>query len=308
MKCWLFGAGEWGSLCLEQVKSKYDVKGYIDNKTWGGYKVNEIEVYSYKDFLKIFSRDERIIISCSDVDNIVLQLHKSGLVGFLDAVFNGKSLVRYEDLWNVVSTSQLGEEIGVKHWYNCVGRFSDGYKGIYVDVGAFHPFLYSNTRWAYEQGWKGINIDANKRSIDLFNIFRPGDININCGVSDENSELTFYYHEGADNTFCGEPNIEYKEKMVVPVKTLNTILEENHIKKIDFLDIDIEGFDEKVALSFDWEKYSPQCVLIEMHRSWGKLEDLLNKSKIHKKLVQEGYHLIAFYIVTALYVKELPKE
>ncbi len=23
MKCWLFGAGEWGKLCLEQVKSKY---------------------------------------------------------------------------------------------------------------------------------------------------------------------------------------------------------------------------------------------------------------------------------------------
>ncbi len=32
--------------------------------------------------------------------------------------------------------------------------------GFYVDVGAHHPMLYSNTYYFYKQGWSGINIDA----------------------------------------------------------------------------------------------------------------------------------------------------
>src|SRR5690348_6482057 len=30
--------------------------------------------------------------------------------------------------------------------------------GLYVDIGAHHPFRFSNTRLLYERGWHGINI------------------------------------------------------------------------------------------------------------------------------------------------------
>lgn len=300
MKYWLFGAGKYGKKCLEILGDTYEIRGFIDNKNYG-YKVNGYNVYSYKEFIQMFDRmSEKIIISCADMDSILLQIYGDRLLASLEWVFNGESLSKYENTWDIVSNSQLGEEIGVKHWYTC---HKPGFRGTYVDVGAFHPFYCSNTRWAYEQGWKGINIDASDKSIALFNIFRPNDININCGVSDENGELTYYvYKRGGMNTFCYEGE-EYREKKVVPVKTLNCILEEHHIDKIDFLDIDIEGFDEKVVMSFDWKKYSPKCVLIEILRSGG-IENIINNSNIHKKMKGEGYNLVGFYTLTAFYVKE----
>ena len=66
-------------------------------------------------------------------------------------------------------------------------------KGNYLDVGCFHPFMYSNTCLLFNNGWKGINIDINPTSIDLFNIARPNDINL-CTTIDENkSEFHFYF-------------------------------------------------------------------------------------------------------------------
>ena len=49
--------------------------------------------------------------------------------------------------------------------------------GFYVDIGCHHPKRFSNTYLLYKKGWNGINIDANKLTISLFNIFRARDKN-----------------------------------------------------------------------------------------------------------------------------------
>ena len=33
--------------------------------------------------------------------------------------------------------------------------------GVYLDIGAYHPFKHSNTAWFWMKGWRGYNIDAN---------------------------------------------------------------------------------------------------------------------------------------------------
>ena len=55
-------------------------------------------------------------------------------------------------------------------------------KGFYVDVGAHHPFRFSNTYLFYTQGWSGINIDATPGSMKAFNKYRPRDINLEVGI------------------------------------------------------------------------------------------------------------------------------
>ena len=73
------------------------------------------------------------------------------------------------------------------------GLFSkDKDKGIYLDVGCFNPFMYSNTCLLYKKGWRGINIDINPTSIDLFNIARPNDFNICTTVNDEKKSFEVY--------------------------------------------------------------------------------------------------------------------
>ena len=71
-------------------------------------------------------------------------------------------------------------------------------KGFYVDIGAYHPYKGSLTYNLYNRKWNGMNLDISKSSIDLFNIARPSDININCAVSEFNGE-TYYYENSPIN-------------------------------------------------------------------------------------------------------------
>ena len=60
------------------------------------------------------------------------------------------------------SYSMFGEDIFVEKF------FKKRLKGIYVDVGCYHPLDWNNTHLLHK-GWNGINIDLNQISIDLFN-------------------------------------------------------------------------------------------------------------------------------------------
>ena len=64
-------------------------------------------------------------------------------------------------------------------------------KGFYIDVGAFDPNKGSNTKYLYNCGWSGINIDANPTSIEKFNLYRKRDINLHIGISERPSENHF---------------------------------------------------------------------------------------------------------------------
>lgn len=75
------------------------------------------------------------------------------------------------------SYAQQGEDLILREILNYAST------GFYVDVGAHHPFRFSNTYLFYKQGWRGINIDAMPGSMTLFHRFRPRDINIECGVA-----------------------------------------------------------------------------------------------------------------------------
>ena len=45
-------------------------------------------------------------------------------------------------------------------------------KRFYVDIGCGHPIKNNNTYLFIKKGWNGINIDLDKKNIDLFNSYR----------------------------------------------------------------------------------------------------------------------------------------
>ena len=61
--------------------------------------------------------------------------------------------------------------------------FKSKKNGIYIDIGCNHPIKYNNTYLLYKKGWRGINIDLDKKSIDQFNKLRTRDINIQTLVT-----------------------------------------------------------------------------------------------------------------------------
>ena len=157
----------------------------------------------------------------------------------------------------------------------------------YCDVGAHHPFRFSNTYIFYKKGHFGINIDANPNGIALFKRWRPRDINLQYGISDKKQELTYFmFNEPAVNTFDEKlaKDIELKgiykkikEKSMITI-TLTELLDKYlpNGEHVDFLTIDTEGTDFNVLTSLDLAKYNISVILIEILST--TLQDLIGSS------------------------------
>jgi len=151
--------------------------------------------------------------------------------------------------------------------------FKDKSNGLYVDVGAHHPYRYSNTYLLHKKGWHGINIDPDPYAIKLFNKARPHDVNLNCGVGPQEGNMEYYkFSDPAVNTFVEEEAKKWMHKNwvvflgteKVPVYTLATILDKYTAgKTIDVLDIDVEGWTLEVLQSNDWDNYRPKVLVVE---------------------------------------------
>ena len=54
--------------------------------------------------------------------------------------------------------------------------------GRYVDVGTLHPEIDSVTKWFYDQGWSGINMEPVPEMFAVIEAARPRDINIQAAA------------------------------------------------------------------------------------------------------------------------------
>ncbi|MFS4461104.1 FkbM family methyltransferase [Bdellovibrio sp. HCB2-146] len=180
--------------------------------------------------------------------------------------------------------------------------------GFFVDVGAHHPFRFSNTYALKSYGWTGINIEPNPTLYQYFCKLRPDDINLNCGISNATSNsLTYYeFDEPALNTFsketCKKRILEGHQlisEKTVPVTTLSKIFQKHASdREIDLLSVDVEGLDYDVLTTNNWSTVNPKCVLIEDHDF-----SFDRSSRIDTFLVSHGYKVVARTLRNSLYVK-----
>jgi len=181
--------------------------------------------------------------------------------------------------------------------------------GFYVDVGAHHPYRFSNSCYFYRRGWRGINIDPNPDAIEAFRRERPADINVCVGVSDIVGNLSFHFlNEPALNTFDADlaverarsPGYRLVETRSVPVRRLDDLLAEYvpSDQKIDFLSIDVEGLDLSVLRSNDWSRFRPSILLVEAHE---RTVAAIEGDPINSLAVAAGYRLIAKTLNTLIY-------
>jgi hypothetical protein len=62
-------------------------------------------------------------------------------------------------------------------------------RGFYIDVGAWDPVQDSVTKYFYDRGWHGINIEPNPLFSTLLREARPRDITLPIALSDAPGEL-----------------------------------------------------------------------------------------------------------------------
>src|SRR6516164_8178504 len=74
--------------------------------------------------------------------------------------------------------------------------------GFYIDVGAMDPLEGSVTRYFYDLGWCGINIEPDRRFYDKLVVERTRDINLNIALGESDETRMFYlFQEQGISTF-----------------------------------------------------------------------------------------------------------
>jgi len=193
--------------------------------------------------------------------------------------------------------SMYGEDLIIKKF------FKKKQKGFYVDVGCYHPLDGNNTYLLYRKGWTGINLDINKLSIELFNAARKEDHNVNVAVSNKSKKVKIYFRRKinmlntVDKKFA---TINFKkgfQTKFINSNTLNSILKRSKFKnkKIDFLNLDIEGNELNALKSIDFKKYKPKLICVEIHnieKIHKNYSDYYKRNLIYKFLNNRGYKLL----------------
>jgi FkbM family methyltransferase len=143
-------------------------------------------------------------------------------------------------------------------------------RGICIEVGGFDGVSNSNSYFFENIGWDCLIVEPIPSLYEKIKKNRTCKV-INCAASDQNGATDFFIANGAEDLSSINPDLHrisnYHESQIKKInvikKTLNTILNEFRIEKIDFITIDVEGHEHEVLKGFDLLKYEPEIVILE---------------------------------------------
>ena len=186
------------------------------------------------------------------------------------------------------SYSDFGED-------QIIQRVFGDYKGSYLDIGAGHPIIGSNTYLFYKKGWSGITVEPIRFHNFLHRIKRRNDTQIRALIGASNQMTKFYEFNPTQYSTSSETQYKtmiangMKETKVYYVKTItvNSILSQFNNPNY-FLSIDCEGYDFQVISDIDWTQIiKPRVVVFE------GITDLTKAKAIDSILTNQGYSLLA---------------
>jgi len=180
--------------------------------------------------------------------------------------------------------------------------------GLYIEAGANNGVAQSNTLALEKKGWIGLLIEPNKIRLSECRENRS-DENIfeNCAlVSPDHSKPTIpgnFEEQNIDDSLVGQVTIpldyydshqleaaqdkaQNRKTVRVPAKTLQSLIDVNGIKKIDFLSLDVEGYEYEAMNGLDFVKNPPRYIRVETS-SYSYRQD-----KMTKYMAARGYRFL----------------
>ena len=175
----------------------------------------------------------------------------------------------------------------------------DDSEGFWVDVGAGDPVLDSVTAAFAERGWRGVNVEPLRREHERLCAARPADTNLRValGATAGHGKLFVEPTEkpkwsGPDapidrgaSTMVPEIAERYRADgqdftpIEVPIWTLAEVVADYVPGPVDFLKVDVEGFEREVLAGADWYSFRPRVVVMEAtvpksdepaHEAWNR--------------------------------------
>jgi FkbM family methyltransferase len=156
--------------------------------------------------------------------------------------------------------------------------------GFFLDVGAYDGIKYSNSFLLEKEfGWSGLLIEAHPGNFGSIKKIRTSTL-VTYAISDSNGNISF---EKDCNT--GSKISEKGELITVPSITFEDLFLIYDIPStIDYMSLDIEGYEYKSLLRFPFDEYKCKLITVEHNLYMG---DSSNKEGIKHLLTNNGYTL-----------------
>jgi FkbM family methyltransferase len=152
--------------------------------------------------------------------------------------------------------------------------FQDRRAGVFLDVGANHYRHESNTYYLeHELGWTGIAVEPLVEFEADYRQHRPGTRFRAFFASDASNQRARMFYLG-DNPLVTSSTKEFTARegggtpseIEAPTITLDDLLANEKVDRLDFLSMDIELAEPKALSGFDLRRFAPSLVCIEAHR------------------------------------------
>jgi FkbM family methyltransferase len=178
-----------------------------------------------------------------------------------------------------------------------IDYFASVPSGFFVEVGANGPFDLS-VSWPFERaGWKGILIEPIPECAELLRTNRAATV-VECACTSPNAPdtaiLTIQSESGVSSSMADEFVFKGESNTInVKCRTLDSILKEHDVKKINLLSIDVEGFEYEVLKGLDLKIYRPDLIFIEdhMHYNYSHLHLIKNDYKIIRRTGTNNWYI-----------------
>jgi FkbM family methyltransferase len=182
--------------------------------------------------------------------------------------------------------SQFGEDLFVAKFFQ--GRTT----GTWLDIGAFHPRVASNTEKLRRAGWIGVNVDADPDKIRLFRWFRRSEVNVHAAVAGAGGgRAVLRRHGGA--SYGSMDRLELAAGPGdVATRTAAEILVEAGVDRVDFVSIDVEGLEPAILAAYPFDRYPPELLCVEI------LDTALagvTASEVTALLAEQGYGIVGWF-------------
>lgn len=191
----------------------------------------------------------------------------------------------------------------------------------YLDIGAHHPYLFSNTYLFHRRGMRGVLVEPSAEACRALRSGRRGDTVLRAAVVPKPaasvtlrklsaSTLNTVSEADADAAVAhgryGKQVLTGTEE--VPALTVGQVLEEHCGRCPDLVSLDIEGMDLPVLRTWDFKRWRPKLFIVETLR-FSKDGKRLDKVKgIDQVFLRAGYSVYADTFINTLYSSADPKR
>jgi FkbM family methyltransferase len=174
------------------------------------------------------------------------------------------------------SYSQFGED-------KLIFDYFKKHDGVFVEIGANDPVNLSQTYLFEQNGWTGVLVEPLPHLAEQLRLMRPRCRVFECAAASPQRRGESFIYTGENDSLASLGEETGGKRITVKTRTMDEILFEAGCGKIDFLSMDVEGFEMEVFSGFDLKRWAPSLILIEDH-----VHDLQK----HRHLVSQGYKLV----------------